>query len=116
MLYRLRSSWLQGIRSGEGLSMWGHLLVPHIYNYHLTQPLAPPPHPLAPPPHPLALPSSISCQMAEHAAGAQDYDEAVRFYREALLHNDNHSKVSPPWFMRAGCVVVSSDGVWLCEQ
>lgn len=38
------------------------------------------------------LAASISCQMAEHAAGTREYDEAVRFYREALLHNDNHSK------------------------
>lgn len=29
--------------------------------------------------------------MAEHSAETRDYESAMRYYREALLHNENHS-------------------------
>ena len=29
--------------------------------------------------------------MAEHNSETKDFDNAVRFYREALLHNESHS-------------------------
>ena len=33
----------------------------------------------------------ISCEMAEHNAQLRNHDNSVRFYREALLHNEGHS-------------------------
>ena len=33
----------------------------------------------------------ISCEMAEHYTQLRNHDNAVRFYREALLHHEGHS-------------------------
>ena len=33
----------------------------------------------------------ISFEIAEHNAQLRNYDDAIRLYREALLHNESHS-------------------------
>ena len=36
---------------------------------------------------------SICVQMAKHVEGQRDYEKAIKYYKEALVYNENDSKV-----------------------
>lgn len=40
--------------------------------------------------------SSICVTMAEQVKGQRDYEKAIKFYKEALVYNENDSKVMIP--------------------
>jgi hypothetical protein len=37
---------------------------------------------------------STCVQMAKHVEGQRDYEKAIKYYKEALVYNENDSKVS----------------------
>ena len=37
---------------------------------------------------------SICCLLAEQSANQRDFEKAIRFYKDALVYNENDTKVS----------------------
>lgn len=59
--------------------------------------------------------------MAEQVKGQRDYEKAIKFYKEALVYNENDSKVMTPiavkFYSVIHCVLYTSNqkqwSVWL---
>lgn len=37
--------------------------------------------------------NSVCCQLAEQAANQRNFENAIRFYKDALVYNENDTKV-----------------------